>query len=344
MTDARKRRDLWPNENPTEGLGRESLLVVPAAEWWKKVGGLIAGASVLAAVGFGVVACSDSSSASSEWEDVVRNAVAGEDDLRVAAGEEKQLQESVGDFRFGTVTLNEGSILRISDEIREWKLLAERLEVGAGVSIVAAGTDGADGRRGRAGENGRKCTRGTAGATGEPGGEGTNGVTIHIEAVELVFLDLVPTKGDLVLDIDTSGGSGGSGGDGGPGGAGGRGDRSDRCNGGDGGRGGDGADGGGGGNGGNVFLRFGKDSVENMGLTYSTLREILGVDFSGGEPGEPGSGGRGGDGGRGRGGNIFGLSADPGSKGNGGRDGSRGRDGEDGEFELDLCCDDWEGP
>jgi len=207
-------------------------------------------------------------------------------DLQVPAGQTHRLEPALAEARFSTWRLGDGATLILPEGVAQWRWQVERAEIGEGVRILGAGSNGAAGadgedRRGRA----PSCGDGAAGGTGAAGGGGGAGANLDLRVG-------IATLGSLAIEVP-----GGHGGAGGAGGRGQDGGHARTCPGGDGGDGGAGGAGGAGGDGGTVRVRYYVIPDADAGRDPMASIRVSAEPGHGGAGGAGGAGGKGGEGG-----------------------------------------------
>lgn len=207
-------------------------------------------------------------------------------DLRVLAGQTHRLEPALADAHFATWQLGDGAILILPEGVAQWRWQVDRAEIGQGVRILGAGSDGAAGAAGQD-RSGRaaSCRNGVAGGAGGAGGVGGAGANVDLRLG-------IAALGSLAIEVP-----GGHGGAGGAGGRGQDGGHARTCPGGDGGDGGVGGAGGAGGDGGRVRVRYYAIPNADVGLDPAAAIRISAEPGQGGAGGEGGTGGKGGEGG-----------------------------------------------
>lgn len=244
--------------------------------------------------------------------------------LIVGKGETHQLTPNTSVLRYDRLELGDGAQLVLNGNLPSLQLKADRVKIGAGVTIVAAGRPGASGVAGEAigKTTAVACESGVPGNPGRHGEPGTAGLDMILE------FGLV-TLGSLSVDV--SGGAGGDGGDGSAGQAGG--EFGIDCNPPKGGAGGAGGDAGSGGAGGTVRLYYHWADGDNG----KDIQDRIKANTNGGPAGKPGVGGLGGVGSEGKYVNRRTLAGNKkwlagGKDGKPGATGTAGTSGKDGQF------------
>ena len=244
--------------------------------------------------------------------------------LIVGKGETRQLTPTTSVLRYDRLELGDGAQLVLNGHLPSLQLKADRVKIGAGATIVAAGRPGASGVAGEA----IGKTTAVACASGVPGNPGRDGESSTAGLDMILEFGLV-TLGSLSVDV--SGGAGGDGGDGSAGQAGG--EFGIDCNSPKGGAGGTGGDAGSGGAGGTVRLYYHWADGDNG----KDIQDRIKANTNGGPAGKPGIGGLGGAGSEGKYVNRRTLAGNKkwlagGKDGKPGATGTTGKPGKDGQF------------
>lgn len=199
----------------------------------------------------------------------------------VPAGATVRVTPSQASLQLDKLDIGDGATIIVDPQVGQWHVVAGRVRIGKGVTVLAKGVPGVSGPEGRSAPSASACADGGSGGAGGAGSAGSPGG-------RLVFDWAVETVGDTIA-IDVGGGDGGAGGAGGAGADGGRLSGCDDTNGGGGGDGGAGGDGG---EGGRLHLTLRSLGAEPVPL----LRDRFRVRAEGGQAGAAGAAGKGGAG------------------------------------------------
>lgn len=238
----------------------------------------------------------------------------------VPAGETVRISAGQASMMLDRLEIGDGATVIVDPALGQWHVVAARVRIGKGVSILASGKPGAPGQNGQSAPAADTCADGGSGGAGGAGSAGTPGARLVFDwAIESL-------AGDVRIDV--SGGAGGGGGAGGAGADGGRLTACDDTAGGDGGAGGQGGDGG---EAGRLHLTLRSLGTEPVPF----LRDHFQVLAEGGKPGTGGAAGAAGKGSEGHyvtrktlaGDRRWIAGGDAGKQGAAGADGVTGRVG-----------------
>lgn len=237
-------------------------------------------------------------------------------ELIIPAGADYLIDEQQQNLKLSLLRIGDGARIRVAGGVSEWRLQADRAEIGRDVLVDASGAKGLAGKDGGAPADDCKAL---AGGNGADGGDGTR-LVWQLGLVELGSLRIV-----------SAGGDGGAGGRGGPGA-----DKSEECS--EASAGGDGGNGGQGGDGGDISIAY---RLLDAGLTAAAVLDGISLSNAGGRGGAMGEGGPGGEGEGGRfitrrslTGNRQWVAGE--GRAESGSNGRRGRTGEAGQSRLQL--------